>query len=190
MNVLVEEIQTGTRLVAGIRCPIVDQLRRTARDWLVVRDVCNNVPRITETYRTEAEAREAYATTRLDGRKPRAGTAASERVTLRLTPTERAAWEAAAARASQTVAEWIRSSAERVLRPRRGASEAPWELHDQLRTLLSSKLVAVFANGPDAINVLVVRGFKRTANSRISAAKVSARWKKIIYVQEIGYEPQ
>jgi hypothetical protein len=189
MNVLVEEIQTGTRLVAGTRCPIVDQLRRTARDWLVVRDVCNDVPRITETYRTEAEAREAYAT-RLDGRKPRAGTAASQRVTLRLTPTERAAWGAAAARESQTVAEWIRTTAERVLLPRTGASEAPRELHDQLRTLLSSKLVAVFANGPDAINVLVVRGFKRTASKRIAAAKVSARWKKRIYVQEIGYEPQ
>lgn len=77
-----------------------------------------------------------------------------------------------------------------MLLPMVGASEAPSALRHELHNLLSSRLVAVYANGPDAVNVIVVRGFKKVASELVAAAKVSGRWKKKVNVQEIGYELQ
>ncbi|MGE3460087.1 MAG: hypothetical protein AB7O24_33560 [Kofleriaceae bacterium] len=55
------------------------------------------------------------------GRNPRAGEAATERVVVRLTASERAAYQAAAERDGLTLAEWIRASCEaRLPRRKRG----------------------------------------------------------------------
>jgi len=60
-NTLLEEIQTGTRLISGTDWPIRDQLHRTGdRQWTVTRDLCNGVPRSAETYRSESAARAAF----------------------------------------------------------------------------------------------------------------------------------
>lgn len=102
---LIEEIDVGTRRVTGTTCPVRDQLRRTGeREWTIVRELCNGVPRTSETYRSESTAREAFGT-RLEGRKPRSGSAASP-VTIRATDEERAAWERAAN--NESLGAWIR----------------------------------------------------------------------------------
>jgi aldehyde:ferredoxin oxidoreductase len=105
---LLEELTVGTRTVAGTDWPIVDQLWRTGpRSWEIVRELCNGVPRTSEEYRSESAAREAFGS-RLEGRKPRAGAAASVRIALRITPTESDTWKAAAEREGLPVGEWIR----------------------------------------------------------------------------------
>ncbi|MDQ1446837.1 MAG: hypothetical protein QOI20_3301 [Acidimicrobiaceae bacterium] len=112
MRKLLEEIQTGTRVVAGTEWPIVDQLHRTGeREWTVTRDLCNGVPRTAETYRSETKAREAFEQ-RLDGRKPRTGVA-SKPITFKASDAERARWEAAAGRAGLSLSEWLRAAADR-----------------------------------------------------------------------------
>ncbi len=109
---LVADVTTGARTISGTDWPIVDQLHRTgAREWTVTRDLCNGVPRSTETYRSEAAAREAFGS-RLDGRKPRTGTAATERVTIRITTAERERYEAAADVEGSPLGEWIRAAAD------------------------------------------------------------------------------
>lgn len=114
MNKLLEEIQTGTRTIAGTDWPVVDQLRRTGeREWTVVREFCNGVPRASETYRSEARAREAFES-RIEGRKPRASTAGKP-VTLRATDDERARWESAASAAGQSLSEYVREAVERAI---------------------------------------------------------------------------
>lgn len=50
------------------------------------------------------------------GRPPRGAGAADERIELRVTRLERAAWEHAAAEAGITLSEWIRTAAARELR--------------------------------------------------------------------------
>lgn len=50
------------------------------------------------------------------GAKPRAGKAATERIELRVTRLERAAWEHAAAQAGLSLSEWIRSKCRPSLR--------------------------------------------------------------------------
>lgn len=52
---------------------------------------------------------------RKPGRPRRARAAADDRVTIRLTPQERARYEAAAARKEQTLGEWLRAAAEAYL---------------------------------------------------------------------------
>lgn len=115
LNELIEELEIGWRRVAGTDWPVVDQLRRTGRrEWTVIRELCNGAPRAATIYRSETQAREAFGS-RLDGRKPRAGSPTTERVTVRLTATEHAAWQAAATVAGVTVPEWIRSVADEAL---------------------------------------------------------------------------
>lgn len=111
MNTLIEELQTGTRTILNTDWPVVDQLRRTGeREWTVVRELCNGTPRTTETYRSEKSAREAFDS-RIEGAKPRAGTAGKP-VTLRATDDERVRWEQAADREGQSLSEWLRAAAE------------------------------------------------------------------------------
>lgn len=111
MNDLIEEIETGKRASAGTDWPIVDQLRRTGeREWTVVRDLCNGVPRTAETYRSETAAREALGL-RLVGRKPRAG-AAGKPITLRASDEERARWKEGADREGLSLGEWLRGAAD------------------------------------------------------------------------------
>lgn len=108
MRKLLEEIHVGTRTIAGTEWPIYDQLHRTGeREWTVTRELCNGVPRSSETYRSESAAREAFDR-RLVGRKPRADQTASETVKLRATRDERRAWERAASARDMTLSEWIR----------------------------------------------------------------------------------
>lgn len=114
MNKLLEEIETGRRKIAGHDWPIVDQLHQTSeRQWTITRDLCNGVPRTSEVYRSESAAREAF-TTRLDGRKPRAGVAGKP-VTLRASADERERWQAAATAQGQSLGEWLREAAEQRL---------------------------------------------------------------------------
>lgn len=110
-RVLLEEIQTGTRTIAGTDWPVVDQLHRTGeREWTITRDLCCGIPRTAETYRSEAKAKEAFET-RLDGRKPRAG-AAGKPITFKASDAERERWEAAAEREGLTLSEWLRVAAD------------------------------------------------------------------------------
>ena len=111
MNTLIQELQTGTRTITNTDWPVVDQLRRTGeREWTVVRELCNGAPRSSETYRSEKAAREAFDS-RIEGAKPRAGTAGKP-VTLRATDEERARWQAAADRESISLSDWLRAAAE------------------------------------------------------------------------------
>lgn len=109
---LLEELAVGIRTVAGTHWPVVDQLWRTGpRSWEIVRELCNGVPRASETYRSEAAAREAFGT-RIEGRKPRAGAAATVRIALRITPSEESAWKEAAAREGRKLGDWLRGAAD------------------------------------------------------------------------------
>ncbi len=113
MRKLLEEIRTGTRTIAGADWPVIDQLHRTGeREWTVTRELCNGVPRSAESYRSETAAREAFDR-RIEGRKPRSGSAATERIELRLTTDERRAWESRAAEADTSLSEWIRERCNR-----------------------------------------------------------------------------
>lgn len=111
MRVLLDEIQTGVRTILNTDWPVIDQLHRTGeKQWTVTRDLCNGVPRTSETYRSESTAREAFGS-RLNGRKPRSGTAGRP-VTFRATDSERACWQSAAAREGVSLGEWLRAAAE------------------------------------------------------------------------------
>src|SRR5690348_7826676 len=96
MRELLDELEVGRRTIAGTEWPVRDQFFRAGpRTWEIVRELCNGVPRATETYRSETAAREAFGG-RLEGRKPRAGAPASERIAIRITASEKARWQAAA----------------------------------------------------------------------------------------------
>jgi hypothetical protein len=107
---LLDELHVGTRTIENTEWPVVDQLWRTGpRSWEIVRELCNGVPRSTETYRSEAKAREAFGS-RIEGRKPRAGARSTVRIALRITEREDAAWRAAAG--GRPVSKWLREAAE------------------------------------------------------------------------------
>lgn len=55
------------------------------------------------------------------GRAPRAGAAASQKLTIRVTDAERARYAAAAEAAGQTLGEWLRAAAEDKLKRKRRA---------------------------------------------------------------------
>lgn len=114
MNTLIEELRTGTRTILNTDWPVVDQLRRTGRrEWAIVRELCNGTARASEVYRSEKAAREAFDS-RIEGAKPRAGTAGKP-VTLRATDEERGRWERQADREGQSLSEWLRAAAELAL---------------------------------------------------------------------------
>jgi hypothetical protein len=111
VRIILAEIRTGTRTIAGTDWPVEDQLHRTGeREWTITRDLCNGVPRSSEKYRSERAAREAFES-RLVGAKPRAGEAGKP-VTLRATAAERAGWQEAADRERLALSEWLRAAAE------------------------------------------------------------------------------
>lgn len=115
MRQLLEEIQNGTRTIAGTEWPVLDQLHRTGeREWTVTRELCNGAARGAETYRSESAAREAFER-RVTGPKPRSGKVATTRLELRLTEDERSRWQAAADRREVSLAQLIRDSVERAL---------------------------------------------------------------------------
>lgn len=104
---VVAEISRGTRHANGTDFPVVDQLVRDGRAWVVVRELWNGVPRTAEVYKTRAEAKQALGT-KMAGRKPRGATAGSERIAIRATEDEVARWKASAEAAGVSMAEWIR----------------------------------------------------------------------------------
>lgn len=109
---LIDELQVGTRMVAGTDWPVIDQLwRRGPHTWEIVRELCNGVPRARETFRSEAAAREAFGS-RIEGRKPRAGKPATERIALRITADEKRRWTEAGAREGKELSRWIIAAAE------------------------------------------------------------------------------
>lgn len=111
MTELIQQLQVGTRWVAGVERPVVDQLWCAGKSWRVVRELCVGVPRSTEEYSSELAALEAFGT-RLEGRKPRTQAPATERIAVRATSAELAAWRAAAEQESRSVSDWIRAAAE------------------------------------------------------------------------------
>ncbi len=111
MRALIEEVDRGTRTLAGTEWPVVDQLHRTGeREWTVTRELCNGIPRSAETYRSESAAREALGL-RVEGRKPRTASAGRP-VTLRASDEERSLWTAAAEREGLDLSTWLRQAAE------------------------------------------------------------------------------
>lgn len=114
MTELLDEIRVGIRTIVGTEWPVVDQLWCSGKAWLVVRELCNGVPRGSEEYSSELAAREAFGS-RLEGRKPRAQAPATERIAVRATSAELAAWRTAAAAEGRSVSEWLRAAAELAL---------------------------------------------------------------------------
>lgn len=62
---VVAEREMGTRLIAGTEWPVCDQVVRDERPgqrptWVVVRGLCNGVPRSSEQHRTLREASESF----------------------------------------------------------------------------------------------------------------------------------
>ena len=113
MRTVLEEIKTGTRTIAGTDWPVYDQLVKTgAREWTVVRELCNGTPRSAESFRPEGDARGAFEH-RVTGPKPRNGSAATTRIELRLTASERDRWQAFADRQGLTLAALVRLGVER-----------------------------------------------------------------------------
>lgn len=65
-RVVIAERDMGTRLVAGTEWAVVDQLVRDQRPgrrptWIVVRGLCNGVPRSCEEHRRRIDALDSYA---------------------------------------------------------------------------------------------------------------------------------
>ncbi len=111
MRKLLEEVQTGTRKIANTDWPVVDQLHQTGRkEWTITRGLCNGTPRGAEVFQDEDEAREAFGR-RLDGRTPRTEAASVERVTIRLSGSELAAIDQAAAALGETRSDFVRAAA-------------------------------------------------------------------------------
>jgi hypothetical protein len=93
---LVEQRQVETRSVNGVEQPVFDELRFDGRDWIVFRGVCDQGRSHSETYRTEAEARGAFA---------------SVKVTLSLTRDQLISWQHAAAAERRTLEDWMLEAA-------------------------------------------------------------------------------
>jgi hypothetical protein len=112
---LIEELEVGSRRVAGTDRPVVDQLWRTGpRSWEIVRELCSGVPRRSETFATEDSAREAFAS-RIEGRKPDGAALKAARITIRIESDLAERIDIAASEAGLDRSAWLTKAAEAAL---------------------------------------------------------------------------